>query len=88
MLLVDVLPFECKDFTETRTSEREQTDGGNCPRRSAVIPLRFSQGVSEACQFSFAEKPLATVLPVLLDVPTRIRAIGPQAVLLCPIEKF
>ena len=88
MLRVDVLPFEREDFTETRTSEHEQTDGSDCPRRCAFIPLRLSQGVSEACQFGFTKEPLATALAVFLDVPTRIGTIGPQPVLLGPIEEF
>ena len=43
VLLVDVLPSEGKDFTETRASERKQTDGSDRPRRCAFIPLRRAQ---------------------------------------------
>ena len=52
------------------------------------MPLCLSQGVSEACQFGFAEEPLPTALPVLLDVPARIGAIGPKPMLLGPIEEL
>ena len=41
-----------------------------------------------ACQLCLAQEALTASLAVLFDVSARIRAVGPEAVLLRPIEKL
>ena len=50
--------------------------------------LCLAQGVAEPCQLRLAQKALTPSLAILFDMPARIGAVGPQAVLLSPSEKL
>src|SRR5262245_47936148 len=88
MLFVDVLPSQRHDLTEARPSEGEETDGGNCPRRCTLIAFCLAQSITQSRKLCLAQETLAPSFAVFINVPTGIRAIGPEAVLLRPIEKL
>lgn len=80
-LLVDVGPFQRQDFIETRAGQDQQPQR-RC-RIEADLPLGFSftERSAEPRQLFAREIALALGLLVLLDLETRIAAIGSQPIL-------
>ena len=88
MFLADVLPLQREDFISPRPCKRKKANCSDYPRRASLVLLRLAQGVTEPRQLRLAQETLMPTLAVLLNVPAGIRAIGPQAMLLCPSEKL
>ena len=88
VLRINVLPLKREDFTQARSRKRKQTDGGDGPRRCGLIPLRSAQGISEACQFGLAQKPLTTVFAVFSTCRQGLKPSGRKPCFSAQLKNF